>query len=68
MQGGIERPVLDLQHLVGALLDDVGDGVAMGGAGDEGVQNQHVERALEHVAAGVCPALRAIKEIYQKII
>ena len=55
MQRGIERPVFHLQHLVRALLDNIGDGVAVGGPGDEGSQNQHVERALKHVAACIRP-------------
>ena len=51
MQGGIERAVLDLQNLIGGLLDDVRDRVAMRRACDQGPQNQEIERAAQHVAS-----------------
>jgi hypothetical protein len=47
--------VFHLEDFVGALLDDVGDGVSMGGPWQQAAQDQHVQRALEHVAACVGP-------------
>src|SRR5206468_10445920 len=46
----IQRPVLDLQHLVGSLLDGVRDRVPVRGAEGQGFQDQQVERPLEHFA------------------
>jgi hypothetical protein len=46
----IERPVLDLEHLLGSVLDGVRDGMAVRGADGERLQNQQVERPLEQFA------------------
>jgi hypothetical protein len=43
--------MLHLQHLVGAVLDVMGDGVPVRGTDDERAQDQHVESPLQHVAA-----------------
>ena len=51
MQRGIERPLLHLQHVVGRLLDGLRDRVAVRGAGEEGFENQEVERALQQLDA-----------------
>jgi pimeloyl-ACP methyl ester carboxylesterase len=50
MERRIQRPVLDLQHTLRTLLNDVGDGVAVGRAEQERPQNQDVERALDQLA------------------
>ena len=47
----IQRPLLHLQHVVGAALDGLGDGVAVGRAEPQGPQDQHVERALQQFDA-----------------
>jgi hypothetical protein len=50
MQGRIERSVFDLQHVVGALLDGVRDGMAVGGAEHEGLQDEKIQRSLQQLA------------------
>jgi hypothetical protein len=50
MERGVQRAVFDLQNIVGAVLDDVSDGVAVGRTQGQRLQNQHVERALNQVA------------------
>src|ERR1700759_2442435 len=50
MERGIERALLDFEHVFGGTLNDFGDGVAMCIAGGERAQDHHVERAFEHVA------------------
>lgn len=49
LEGGVERAVAYLEDVVGALLNGVGDGVAVGAAQDEGLQDEQVERALEEI-------------------
>ena len=46
----LERAVLDLEDLVRALGDGVGDGVAVRGAEHERLEDQQIERALEHLS------------------
>ena len=45
--------MLDLEHVVGGLLDGVGDGVAVRRAEQQRPEHEHVERAGQHVAGGV---------------
>ena len=40
MQGGIERAVLDLEDFIGAMLDDVRDGVSVGRTEQERLQDE----------------------------
>ena len=48
MQRRIEGPVFDLEHILRPSLDGLGDGLAMGGTQDQRLQDQHVQRALDH--------------------
>ena len=48
VQRGIERPVFNLQRFVGAPLYGVGYGLSMGGADDEGLEDEHVQGSLDH--------------------
>ncbi len=41
--------MFDLEDCVGAMLDNVRDGMAVRGPEDEGLQNQKVQRALEQI-------------------
>jgi hypothetical protein len=50
MQGGVQRAVLDLKYFVGAVFDDVSDGVAMGGAEQKGLQDEQIEGTLQEVS------------------
>jgi hypothetical protein len=50
VESRVERAVFDLKHIVGPALDRVGDGVTMGGSGEESLKNEKVESALEHLA------------------
>jgi hypothetical protein len=50
MQRRVQRPMLDLKDAIRSVLDGVRNGVTVGGTEDQGAKNQHVERALEHVA------------------
>lgn len=49
LEGGVERAVAYLEDVVGALLNGVGDGVTVGAAQDEGLQDEQIERALQQV-------------------
>jgi len=40
--------MFDLQHLLGAPLDDMSDCLAMGGAKDKRLEDQHVKGSLNH--------------------
>ena len=51
VQGGIEGALLDLENVLGVALDVLGYGVAVGRTGEEGTQDEQVERALEEVDA-----------------
>jgi hypothetical protein len=55
VQGGIERAFFHAQDLVGRLLDELGDGVAVPGTALEGLEDEHVERALYEVATEAWP-------------
>lgn len=48
MQGRVQRAMFHLQHVVGAALDGMGDGLAMGGTEQEGLKDQHVQGSLNH--------------------
>ena len=47
VQGGVERPVLDLQDRFRTMRDDVGDGMPVRGADGEGLEDEQVKRALQ---------------------
>src|SRR5579872_346259 len=49
VQGGIERTLVHFQHGVGPLANALGDAPAVHGLQTQGLENEHVERALEHV-------------------
>ena len=51
MESGIERTLLDLENIVGGEFDGFGDGVAMGGAEEEGAEDEEVESALKEFDA-----------------
>src|SRR5580700_1684926 len=52
MQSGIERALLDLKRVLRGVLDDAGDGVSVRRPHDECAQDEHVERALQHLSRG----------------
>jgi hypothetical protein len=45
MQSRVERALFDLENVVGSMFNDVSDGVAVGRAHDQGLQDEHVECA-----------------------
>jgi len=47
VKGGIKRPFLDGQNIVGPLLDALDNGVSMERAGIESLQNKKIESALK---------------------
>jgi hypothetical protein len=49
VQGGVKRTVLNLQDFVGAVLDNVGNGVTVGWAEKQCLQDQQIERALQEI-------------------
>jgi hypothetical protein len=49
MERRIEGTVLHLEHVVRPSLDGLGDGLAVGGTEDQGPQDQHVQRSLNHL-------------------
>src|SRR5438309_80474 len=51
VKGGIERSLLDLKRVVGQLLQPSGDAVAMHRSPGESLEDEHVEGALEQLAA-----------------
>ena len=51
VQRRIERALLHLQHIVGRLLDRLGDGVAVRGSEEQGAENEEIERALQQLDA-----------------
>jgi len=42
--------VLDLKDLIGAMFNDMGYGVAVGGAEEKGLQNEQIEGSLEEIS------------------
>ncbi len=51
VESGIERALFDLQHVVGVEFDGFGDGVAVGGAKEQGAEDEQVEGTLEQFDA-----------------
>ena len=49
VQRGVQRPLLDLQDVVGVSLDGMGDGMPMRRPEEQGPQDQHVQRALQGI-------------------
>ena len=49
-EGGVEGALLDAEDVGRRIFDPPGDGVAVRGAGQEGLENENAERALEQVA------------------
>jgi hypothetical protein len=47
VKGGVERPFLDLQHLIREQVDRLGDSVAVQRAALEGMEDEEIEGALE---------------------
>ena len=64
VQRRVERPLLHLQHVVGAALDRLGDGVAVGGPEPQRAENQQVERALQQLDAVVASLVDILGEAY----
>src|SRR6185503_21298580 len=48
-QGGVERAFLDTKHVPGRVFDPASDGVAVGGAEQQGLEDEDGQRALEEV-------------------
>ena len=69
MQRRIERAVLYLQHVVGLMLDDVRDGVAVRGPANERLEDEQIERALQQFTLQrLVPLFRHASRLYHKII
>src|ERR1700723_2866691 len=67
VQGRVERTLLDLENVVGGVLDDVRDGMAVGRAHDQGLQYEHVERAEQQLLLFIGTNQRDLpKNIYGK--
>src|SRR5919106_1369051 len=49
MEGRIKRSLIDLQDVLGHLLDALGDGPAVQGILLQGAQDQQIERAGQHI-------------------
>ena len=49
MQGGVERALVDLQHVLGDLLDALGDRPAVQGVLLQRAQDEQVERAGQQI-------------------
>src|SRR5207249_4646043 len=49
MQRGVQGPVFDLEHVIGGLLDVLGNLMSMGRAEQQRSQDQHVKRALKQL-------------------
>src|ERR1041384_1464000 len=49
MERGIQRPLLDLQHVARRRLDALGNRPAVARLGGQRLQNEHVERALNEI-------------------
>jgi len=49
VEGGVQRAMLHLKDFVGAMFDDVGDRVAVGGAEEKRLQDEQIKGALEEV-------------------
>ena len=49
MKGGIERSLADGEDVVGNLLDALSDGPAVLGLDRDGLQDEHVQRALQEI-------------------
>src|SRR6478672_9669459 len=47
VQRGVKRPLIHAEHVLRDLLDALGDGPAMLGAGLQGAEDEEVQRALE---------------------
>ena len=52
VQGGVQRPLVDAQCVPGDLLDALGNGPSVPGAGLERAQNQEIERPLKQIEFG----------------
>jgi len=52
MKSGIERALLDLEEILGDLLDALGDGVAVNRTQCDDLQDQHIECAAEKFGFG----------------
>jgi hypothetical protein len=50
VQRRVQRTVLNLEDVVGAMLDGMGDRMTVSRSKDKCLQNQHVQRALQHFA------------------
>jgi hypothetical protein len=48
MQSRIQRPVFDLENILGTVLNGVRDGVTVGRAKDQRPENQQIESSLKH--------------------
>ena len=53
MKRRIKRAVLHLKDFVGRMFNRVRDGVTVSRSGQKGLEHQHVECALQHVASAV---------------
>ena len=50
LQGRIQRTLLDLEEVVGALLDVLNEGISVGSLAAEGFENHHLERTRKQIA------------------
>ena len=66
VQRRIERPLLDLQHVVRIALDGLGDGVAVRRPEQQRAQDQQVERALQQFDAVASSLVDILGEAYAR--
>ncbi len=52
VERGVEGAGLDLEEVFGGALNVFGDGVPVGRSGEQGAEDEEVERALEEFQAG----------------
>jgi hypothetical protein len=68
VQSRVQRSMLDLEDFMRAMLDDVSDGVAVGGAEKERLQDEQIEGPLQQVGfkwrgVSLWHAVRILQEI-----
>ncbi len=63
MQGGVERPRLHLERILGVGIDRVADAVAMLRAPAQRLQDDEVERSLQQIDAALITAPRHVDNL-----
>src|SRR3989442_2940579 len=68
MQRGIQGAFFHAQHIVGGLVNPFGDGVAVFLPAHEGLQDEHVKRALQEISRIVLFGLQVLPPLTHKTI